>query len=194
MKHSLLAAACIARAAVATAEPAPAAPREVAILGAGCFWGVEHWMMKMDGVIDVEVGYASAGPTPSTSEITYKSVSSGKTGYAEAVRVVYDPSKVSYQALLGWFFRIHDPTTRNRQGNDIGTQYRSAIFPLTETQRKTAEEFRARVTKSGAWKDPVTTTIEPNPKWVRAEDYHQDYLVKHPGGYDNHFARPLFGF
>lgn len=168
--------------------PAKTGPREVAILGAGCFWGVEHWMMKAPGVVDVEVGYAGGR----SSSVSYEQVSSGSTGHAEVVRIVFDPSVISYEDLLAkWFFRIHDPTTLDRQGNDEGTQYRSAIFPLTDAQRKTAEAVKARVWASGKWKKPITTTIEPSPTFVRAEEYHQDYLVKHPGGYDNHFLRDL---
>lgn len=177
-------------ATVAVADPKPArpdGPREVAILGAGCFWGVEHWMQKQDGIVSIDVGYAGGAST----KVTYDQVTTGKTGHAEAVRIVFDPSVVSYEQLLSWFFRIHDPTTPNAQGNDVGPQYRSAIFPVSDAQKKAAEAMKARVAKSGAWKKPITTTIEPNPTWVRAEEYHQDYLKKHPGGYDNHFLRVL---
>lgn len=167
--------------------PTKNGPREVAILGAGCFWGVEHWMMKMDGIVEIDVGYAGG----KSDKVKYEDVTTGTTGHAEAVRIVFDPSVVSYEHLLHWFFRIHDPTTRNRQGNDDGPQYRSAIFPMTAAQKTTAERFRARVENSGAWKKPLTTTIEMNAKWVRAEDYHQDYLVKNPNGYDNHHLRIL---
>jgi len=167
--------------------PTKNGPRAVAMLGAGCFWGVEAWMMKASGVVDVDVGYAGG----KASKISYEQVSSGTTGFAEAVKITYDPSVISYEDLLLWFFKIHDPTTRNRQGNDDGPQYRSAIFPLTKDQLATAVKVRLRVATSGAWKKPITTTIEPNPKWVRAEEYHQDYLVKHPGGYDNHWERPI---
>ena len=167
--------------------PTKDGPREVAMLGAGCFWGVEHWMLKMDGIVSIDVGYAGG----KSDNVKYEDVTRGTTGHAEAVRIVYDPSVVSYETLLGWFFRIHDPTTLNKQGNDIGSQYRSAIFPQNEAQKKSAEAFRVRVDKSGAWKKPLTTTIETNAKWVRAEEYHQDYLVKNPGGYDNHFLRAL---
>jgi methionine-S-sulfoxide reductase len=165
--------------------PTKNGPRDVAIVGAGCFWGVEAWMMKLPGIESVDVGYAGG----KTDKVSYEQVSDGKTGHAEAVRIVYDPSVVTYEQLLVWFFKIHDPTTKDRQGNDDGPQYRSAIFPLTEAQRKIAGAVKLRVELSGAWKKPITTTIESNPIWVRAEDYHQDYLVKHPGGYDNHFAR-----
>lgn len=167
--------------------PTTNGPREVAILAAGCFWGVERWMMMADGVADVDVGYAGGA----SDKASYEQVSSGGTGHAEAVRIVFDPSVVSYEDLLIRFYKIHDPTTKNRQGNDIGSQYRSAIFPTTDAQRKTAEQVTARVQKSGQWKAPITTTIEAPTHWVKAEEYHQDYLVKHPGGYDNHFMRDL---
>jgi methionine-S-sulfoxide reductase len=104
--------------------------------------------------------------------------------------VTFDPSLLSYEDLLeGWFFRLHDPTTLNRQGNDVGTQYRSAIFPQTPEQQRTAERVKARVEASGRWKRPITTTIEPASAWYPAEQYHQDYLRKHPGGYTCHFLR-----
>ncbi|HWO19095.1 MAG TPA: peptide-methionine (S)-S-oxide reductase MsrA [Kofleriaceae bacterium] len=199
---SRLAAALLATAVFATCTPAsdaqaPAAapkrlatkdgPREVAILGAGCFWGVEHWLMKVDGVVDIDVGYTGG----KSAKASYEQVSEGGTGHAEAVRIVFDPSVTSYEDLLVRFYKIHDPTTKDRQGNDRGTQYRSAIFPTTDAQRKTAEAVTARVQKSGAWKAPITTTIEAPTHWIKAEEYHQDYLVKHPGGYDNHYLRDL---
>jgi methionine-S-sulfoxide reductase len=120
----------------------------------------------------------------------YEDTHDSKSGHAEAVRVVFDPTKLSYADLLEkWFFRMHDPTTLNRQGNDVGTQYRSAIFYTSEAQHQTAEEVKKRVDASGKWKRPVVTEIAPASKWWRAEEYHQDYLVKHPGGYTCHFLR-----
>lgn len=163
-------------------------PREVAILAAGCFWGVEHWMMKASGIVEVDVGYVGG----TSSAVTYDQVSSGNTGHAEAVRIVFDPSVISYEELLReWFFKIDDPTTKDRQGADDGTQYRSAIFPTSEAQRQVAAKVMARVEKSGAWKRPITTTIEKPDHWVKGEPYHQDYLVKNPRGYDNHYLRDL---
>jgi methionine-S-sulfoxide reductase len=193
---SRFAAAFLAVASFATCTPSSEAqppkraatkdgPREVAILAAGCFWGVEHWMMRADGVAEVDVGYTGGKEV----KATYEQVSEGKTGHAEAVRIVFDPSVISYEDLLLRFYKIHDPTTKDRQGNDRGPQYRSAIFPTTAAQRKTAELITARVQKSGQWKAPITTTIETPAHWVKAEEYHQDYLVKHPGGYDNHYLR-----
>ena len=192
------AAAFLAVAAFATCAPSSDAqpprrvatkdgPREVAILAAGCFWGVEHWMMMADGVVDIDVGYAGG----KSAKASYEQVSEGDTGHAEAARIVFDPSVISYEDLLLRFYKMHDPTTKDRQGNDRGTQYRSAIFPTTAAQRKTAELVTARVQKSGQWKAPITTTIETPNHWIKAEEYHQDYLVKHPGGYDNHYLRDL---
>jgi peptide-methionine (S)-S-oxide reductase len=160
---------------------------QTAVLGGGCFWCLDAVFRGLDGVSSVESGYAGgAQPNP-----TYESVCGGRTGHAEVVRVTFDPSVVSFRDLLTIFFTIHDPTTKDRQGNDDGPQYRSAIFPMTDAQKKAAVAIKTRVEKSGAWKKGITTTIEPNPIWVKAEEYHQDYLVKHPGGYDNHFARQM---
>jgi methionine-S-sulfoxide reductase len=175
------------RAEPPTKKPAKAdGPREVAVLAAGCFWGVEHWMMKADGVVSAEVGYIGGR----SSKVSYEQVSDGDTGHAEAVRIVFDPSVTTYENVLAFFFKIHDPTTKDRQGNDVGSQYRSAIFPMSDAQRKAAGAIMTRIEKSGAWRKPLTTTIETPANWVTAEDYHQDYLVKHPGGYDNHYLRP----
>lgn len=193
-----LVAACFAAAALATCAPTSEAqpprraptkdgPREVAIVAAGCFWGVEHWMMMADGVVDIDVGYAGG----KSAQASYEQVSEGDTGHAEAVRIVFDPSVISYEDLLLRFYKIHDPTTKDRQGNDRGSQYRSAIFPTTDAQRKAAERVTARVAQSGQWKAPITTTIEAGAHWIKAEERHQDYLVKHPGGYDNHYLRDL---
>jgi peptide methionine sulfoxide reductase msrA/msrB len=165
----------------AKAEPA----RETAILAGGCFWGMEDILRKVPGVTDTEVGYTGgvlANPT-------YEDVHAGSSGHAEAVRVVFDPAVLSYAALLGWYFRIHDPTTLNRQGNDVGTSYRSAIFYLSEAQKKTAEKVKAEVDGSGKWKQPVVTEIVPAGTWFPAEGDHQDYLVKNPGGYTCHYVR-----
>ncbi|MHB8873167.1 MAG: peptide-methionine (S)-S-oxide reductase MsrA [Myxococcaceae bacterium] len=158
---------------------------EVAILAGGCFWGMEELIRKIPGVITTDVGYAGGtaeGPV-------YDAVRTGKTGHAEAVQVTFDPSKLSYEELLGHFFRMHDPTTRNRQGNDVGTQYRSLIFYFSDAQKKTAEAVKERVDKSGKWKNPVVTELVPAGKFYPAEEYHQDYLAKNPGGYTCHFYR-----
>jgi peptide methionine sulfoxide reductase msrA/msrB len=117
-------------------------------------------------------------------------VKTGRTGYAEAIKIVFDPKQISYAELLEkWFFKMHDPTTRNRQGNDLGTQYRSAIFVTSEEQRRIAEEVKGRIDKSGKWSAPIVTEIATAGPFTRAEEYHQDYLEKHPGGYSCHFMR-----
>ena len=158
-----------------------------ATVGGGCFWCLDPLFRDLKGVTDVVVGYAG-GHVPNPS---YEQVCGKATGHAEVVQVTFDPAVVSYADLIRLFLTVHDPTTKDRQGNDRGTQYRSAIFPLTPAQRKAAELVTARVEKSGQWKRPLTTTIEAPARWVRAEEYHQDYLVKHPGGYDNHYLRDL---
>ena len=159
---------------------------EVAVLAGGCFWGVEEILREVPGVIDTDVGYTGGWlPNP-----TYHDTHDSKSGHAEAIRVTFDPSVISYEELLeSWFFKLHDPTTLNRQGNDIGTQYRSAIFPQTPEQQATAERVKARVDASGKWQRPITTSIEPASTWYSAEGYHQDYLRKNPGGYTCHFMR-----
>jgi len=160
--------------------------RETAVLAGGCFWGVEDILRAVPGVIDTEVGYTGGWLENPTYDDTHDS----KSGHAEAVRITFDPSIISYAKLLeDWFFKLHDPTTLNRQGNDVGTQYRSAIFPQSPEQALTAEQVRARVEASGRWRRPLTTTLEPAGTWYGAEAYHQDYLRKHPGGYTCHYMR-----
>ncbi len=163
----------------------PGAGTEEAILAAGCFWGVEHLFLDLDGVLSTEVGYTGGH----TKNPAYREVTTGRTGHAESVRLVFDPSRVSYEEVLDYFFRLHDPTTRNRQHNDIGTQYRSAIFYLSEAQRESAEKVKAAVDRSGDFKNSVVTEIiEAGPFWS-AEEKHQDYLEKNPGGYMCHVLR-----
>jgi methionine-S-sulfoxide reductase len=175
-----------AAAPAATSAPL-AGDREVAVLAGGCFWGMEELLRKIPGVLEVEVGY-TGGHLPNPR---YEDTHESRSGHAEAVRVVFDPKRLPYPELLEkWFFRMHDPTTPNRQGNDVGTQYRSAIFYADEAQRAAAEAVKARVQKSGHWKGTVVTEIAKASTWYRAEDYHQDYLQKHPGGYSCHFLRP----
>ena len=170
-----------------TSSPAVnAGQTEVAVLAAGCFWGVEEILRDVPGVIDTEVGYTGGW----LENPTYAHTHHSKSGHAEAIRVTFDPAVLSYEDLLEkWFFRLHDPTTLNRQGYDVGTQYRSAIFPQTEEQKITAERVRARVDASGKWKGRITTTIETASTWYSAEGYHQDYLRKNPGGYSCHYLR-----
>jgi peptide-methionine (S)-S-oxide reductase len=154
---------------------------EVAMFGMGCFWGVERMFWKVPGVWSTMVGYA-AGHTPNP---TYQEVCSGRTGHNEVVRVVYDPKIVSYDDLLKVFWEGHDPTQGMRQGNDVGTQYRSGIYVFDEAQRAAAENSRAvfagRLNAAG-W-GPITTELLPAPAFYFAEDYHQQYLSKNPGGY-----------
>ena len=159
--------------------------RQVAVLAGGCFWGMEEIVRGIPGVIETQVGY-TGGATP---DAVYEQVKSGRTGHAESVRVVFDPERLSYEDLLGYFFRMHDPTTLNRQGNDEGTQYRSAIFYEDEEQRRVAEAVKARLAASGKWKRPIVTQIVPGTEFWPAEDYHQDYLQKNPGGYTCHYLR-----
>ena len=174
--------AALALAATAHAEP----KRETAILAGGCFWGMENVMRKAPGVVSIEVGYAGGTVTP----VSYEQVETGKTGHAEAVRIVFDPSVISYQdLLLHYYFRGHDPTQLDHQNNDIGTQYRSEIFATTPEQLEEAQAVKLRVAISGKWKHPIVTRIEPATTFVRAEEYHQDYLIKHPHGYNDHYLR-----
>jgi peptide methionine sulfoxide reductase msrA/msrB len=163
----------------------PEAHTEVAMLAGGCFWGVEALIRELDGVIDTEVGYTGG----QLDDPTYEDVKTGRTGHAEAIRVEFDPARLSYEELLAFFFRLHDPTTKNRQGNDVGSQYRSAIFATSAEQRSVAEEVRARVDASGKWPAPLVTEIVAAGTFYPAEDYHQDYLVRHPNGYTCHWVR-----
>lgn len=162
-------------------RPAPKPKEEVATLAGGCFWGMEDLIRKQVGVLSTEVGYTGG----KVANATYQN----HEGHAEAVQIRFDPSKTSYEALLRFYFRMHDPTTLNRQGNDIGTSYRSAIFFHSEEQKRLAERVKAEVDASGKWKKPIVTEITPAGPWWRAEEDHQDYLVKHPGGYTCHWVR-----
>ena len=159
---------------------------ETAILAGGCFWGMEEIIRKIPGVIKTTVGYSGG----TTADPTYEEVCTGTTGHAESIEVVFDSSRLSYEMLLDYFFRMHDPTTLNRQHNDVGTQYRSAIFFTSEAQKKTAEAVKASWDKSGKFDRPITTEITAAGKFYPAEEYHQKYLVKHPGGYTCHVLRP----
>jgi peptide methionine sulfoxide reductase msrA/msrB len=162
-----------------------APPRETVILAGGCFWGMEEILRGIPGVVETEVGYSGG----TSSLATYEEVKTGRTGHAESVRVVFDPRKISFEQLLGFYFRMHDPTTKNRQGNDVGTQYRSAIFFTNPAQKDTAERVKAAVDRSHKWKAPVVTEIAAAGPFVPAESYHQDYLQKNPEGYTCHYLR-----
>jgi peptide methionine sulfoxide reductase msrA/msrB len=166
------------------AATAPAT-KATAVLAGGCFWGVEEILREVPGVLDTTVGYTGG----TVKNATYGDVKTGASGHAEAIQVVFDPAKLSYGALLDWFFKLHDPTTLDRQGNDVGTQYRSAIFVASDEQRKEAQAAIERANKSGRWKRPVVTRVENASEFWPAESYHQDYLQKHPGGYTCHFLR-----
>jgi peptide methionine sulfoxide reductase msrA/msrB len=158
---------------------------EVATLAGGCFWGMEEFLAKQPGVMKTTVGYTGG----STSHPTYELVKTGKTGHAESIEILFDPSKTSYSAILHFFFRMHDPTILNRQQNDIGTQYRSAIFYHNGDQKRIAEKVRAEVEASGKWKSPIVTEIVAAGPFWPAEEYHQKYLEKNPGGYSCHWLR-----
>lgn len=154
---------------------------QLALFGLGCFWGAERKFWQIPGVYSTSVGYA-AGYTPNP---TYKEVCSGYTGHNEVVRVVYDPGQLSYEQLLRVFWEAHDPTQGMRQGNDVGTQYRSGIYTYGESQRAAAEASRAAFQQAltAAGRGTITTEIVPAPEFYYAEDYHQQYLAKNPGGY-----------
>jgi peptide methionine sulfoxide reductase msrA/msrB len=162
------------------------AGEETVYLAGGCFWGMEDIIRTIPGVTFTEAGYTGGWLKNPKYDDTHDS----KSGHAEAVKVIFDPKKITFADLLEkWFFRMHDPTTLNRQGNDVGTQYRSAIFFMTDQQKTVAEEVKARVDKSGLWKKPVVTEIVKATEWYPAEEYHQDYLQKNPGGYTCHYMR-----
>ena len=165
---------------------APTAP-QVAVLAAGCFWGTEEFFRKVPGVISTRVGYTGGRQ----ANPSYEDTSSGTTGHAESLELKFNPARVTYAELLTLFFKMHDPTTANRQGNDVGTQYRSAIFYRDEQQRRVAAALMQKIERSGAWKSRLTTELAPAGVFYPAEEYHQRYLVKHPGGYDNHYLRNL---
>ena len=149
---------------------------ETAVLGGGCFWCLDAVFRELDGVTGVESGYAGgAGERP-----TYEAVCSGRTGHAEVVRVTFDPAKLSYRDLLAVFFAIHDPTTKNRQGHDIGTQYRSVIFARSAEQRATAEALVRELSGARLWPAPIVTEIADDAPFWPAEGYHQDYFANNP--------------
>ncbi len=156
--------------------------RNRTILAGGCFWGMQDLIRKLPGVLETRVGY-SGGDTPNA---TYRN----HGNHAEAIEIVYDTDVTHYRAILEFFFQIHDPTTENQQGNDMGSSYRSAIFYVDEDQRRIAKETIADVDASGLWKGKVATQVEPAGIFWEAEPDHQDYLQKRPNGYTCHFVRP----
>lgn len=155
--------------------------QKIIYLAGGCFWGLEELFRELPGVIDTEVGYC--GGTNENPDYQ------NHPGHAETLGITYDPKVTSYSNLLDFFFRIHDPTTLNQQGNDRGSSYRSAIFYQDEGQLKLAKKVIDKVNASRIYPNPVVTSLEPFSKFYSAEDYHQDYLRKHPGGYTCHFIR-----
>ena len=155
---------------------------ERALLAGGCFWGVQDLFRRYDGVLSTRVGY-TGGNTPNA---TYRN----HGAHAEAVEIIFDPARISYRQILEFYFQIHDPTTRNRQGNDMGPSYRSAIFYTTDEQRLIAEDTIADVDESGLWPGKVVTEVVPSGDFWEAEPEHQDYLLRNPGGYTCHFVRP----
>jgi peptide methionine sulfoxide reductase msrA/msrB len=161
--------------------------KEQATLAGGCFWGMEELIRQLPGVLETQVGYTGGKMV----NPTYEDVKKGNTGHAEAIEITFDPSQTSYENILRFFFKMHDPTTVDRQGNDVGDSYRSVIFVHSEDQRRTAEKVKAIVDESGAWKRPAVTQIVDALPFYSAESYHQDYLQKHPTGYTCHFVRPV---
>ena len=155
---------------------------ERAVLAGGCFWGMQDLIRKMPGVISTRVGY-TGGDVP---HATYRNHGT----HAEGIEVIFDPAKMTYRRLLEFFFQIHDPTTLNRQGNDLGLSYRSAIYYTNDTQKAVAEDTIADVNASGLWPGKVVTEVEPVSDFWEAEPEHQDYLERLPTGYTCHFARP----
>jgi len=160
---------------------------QTAYLAGGCFWGMEELVRQIPGVLATEAGYTGGG----TPAATYEQVHTGRTGHAESLKIEFDPKRLTYRHLLFEFFRMHNPTTRNQQGNDIGTQYRSAIFYVSEEQKRTAEEVIRTVEGSGEWKARIVTEVVPFREFYRAEEYHQKYLVKNPRGYTCHYVRRM---
>jgi methionine-S-sulfoxide reductase len=157
---------------------------EIATLAGGCFWGVEELVRKLPGVVETTVGYTGG----KLAKPTYEDVKTGETGHAEAIEVKFDPDRITYDEILEYFFRLHDPTTLNRQHNDIGTQYRSAIFFHSEEQRESAERAKERAQRKLT--KPVVTEIVPATEFWTAEQFHQDYLQRLPWGYNCHYLRP----
>ncbi|RFB06386.1 peptide-methionine (S)-S-oxide reductase MsrA [Parvularcula marina] len=159
---------------------------ERAVLAGGCFWGMQDLIRNQPGVLRTRVGYTGGA----FENPTYPDVKTGTTGHAEAIEIIFDPDVVSYEKLLLWFFQIHDPTTKDRQGNDIGSQYRSAIWYTSDEQKAIAQKVMAEVEASGRWPGKLVTELAAPGVFWEAEDFHQDYLEKHPNGYTCHYARP----
>ncbi len=160
---------------------------ETAVLGCGCFWGVEKLYQELNGVLKTDVGYTGG----KTNDPTYKEVCTGSTGHIEVIRIQFDTSLISFKEILKYFFEIHDPTQVDGQHNDIGTQYLSAIFYQSEKQKEIAKNLMSIIEEKKLFKKPLATKLIPLEKYWIAEDYHQDYLIKNPRGYMCHFRTPL---
>ena len=163
---------------------------ETAIVAGGCFWGMEDLIKKLDGVVETNVGYIGG----EVANPDYKLVSTGISNHAEAVEIIFDPKKISYEKVLKFFFTIHDPTQLNRQEHDVGTQYRSEIFYLNDEQKNIAGNVINLAIASGVFKKPIVTKVSKAGKFWAAEDYHQDYLNKNPYGYTCHHVREDWKF
>lgn len=170
----------------ATTENSMSDRTDRALLAGGCFWGMQDLIRTVPGVLRTRVGYTGGA----YDNPTYKDVKTGMTGHAEAIEIIYDPDTVSYEKLLRWFFQIHDPTTRDRQGNDVGSQYRSAIWYTSDAQKETAERVMDAVAASGRWPGRLTTELAAAGAFTEAEPEHQDYLERYPNGYTCHYVRP----
>jgi peptide-methionine (S)-S-oxide reductase len=155
---------------------------KIAILAGGCFWGMEELFRRQPGVVSTRVGYTGGN----NAHPTYRN----HPGHAEALEIIYDPDETDFRALLEFFFQVHDPTTKNRQGNDVGTSYRSAIFYLDDEQRQIALRTISDIEDSGRWPGPVVTEVNPASEFWEAEPEHQDYLQRYPSGYTCHYIRP----
>jgi len=160
---------------------------EIATLAGGCFWGMENLIRSQPGVLETQTGYTGGA----LANPTYEDVKKGTTGHAESIQILFDPKVTTYEKILTFFFKMHDPTTLNRQENDVGSQYRSAIFYANEEQKKVAEKMIKRVQAAHVFKNPVVTEVVHLSTFYRAEDYHQKYLQKHPDGYNCHFIRKI---
>ena len=165
-----------------TANVEPAGGTETALLAGGCFWGMQELIRKQPGVLSTRVGYSGGD----VDNATYRNHGS----HAEAIEIVFDPAQTSFRKMLEFFFQIHDPTTADRQGNDLGASYRSAIFYASDSQRKIAEDTIADIEASGVWPGKVVTELAPAGPFWQAEPEHQDYLQNYPTGYTCHFLRP----
>ena len=157
-----------------------------AILAGGCFWGMEDLIRKIPGVTETRVGYTGGD----LENPTYKDMTTGKTGHAESIEITFDETVISFEKILHYFFQLHDPTILDRQGNDRGSQYRSAIFYMNEGQKEAAHKLIDEIEVSGKWPGKIVTEVTAAGPFYEAEDYHQDYLVKNPGGYTCHWVRP----